>query len=421
MDTTLTKKGFYKYHISGEVCSRNFESKVALLAHNYDHLPTTQIVYFEAIDVKDRKQIQLKWKLNYQKTIRAVEIYRKSPGEKKFKYLATVPENEFSFIDNVTISNEFYNYQLVVHDFFNNKYKSVIVGGLTTFKEKPYPPQDPSIQVEKAGFTLKWRRLGENTIGYRIYRKLGNADHFRLLDEAIYNDVEWVTYRDTTEILKKHETVAYKIHSLSDGFQESEKGPVLLGHHPVRKNIPPPKEVSLLVDSLGQYRMIWTAMEDNPDIGGYLFFGISAQGDTSKFGIFPVERNYADFPANIGNRFTHLGVKSVDNQGTESEMASLIKIPAKQFIKEDFIVKIHKEQDKLILSWTPVKYAGLKNIYLYKSKNGGRIRKLSTLPPDALQYTDNNIKKGDLYQYYFIAVDTQGEETPLNDGELIRY
>ena len=117
IDTSLVEKGLYFYFIQTKIGGKKIQSETAI-ANNFGLLPKPQIVFFKANPVKNRKAIQLNWKLNYNKTVSSIALYRSSNYDSNYIKITDLSADAVTFTDVVTKSNEPWYYFMIINDYF---------------------------------------------------------------------------------------------------------------------------------------------------------------------------------------------------------------------------------------------------------------------------------------------------------------
>ena len=421
-DTTLTEKALYRYFVTLPYKNDSAVRSEVIYGHNIGRIQSPVVINFKAEPDKEKKAINLSWKLNYNFTVNTLSIYRSNDYEDGYEQVAQLPGDAESYVDRVDVSNEAYYYFVVIHDYFGNQKPSVRFHGIATYAEKPAPPQNVKLNAEDNIIKLQWNRFGNNIVGYRVYRQVDNLTGFVPVNSMFYTPEKEVLYIDSTVSRLKNKKIEYFIVSVSDGFLESSPSDTLSYY--IRGDIfkSAPKECNYIIDSLNRIMLIWTSQEADPEVKGYNVFRIDNDGKRERL-------NEQLIPYNV-NSFT-----DTENTGTgeyiyEIETVSITNTPSPT--KAVSHVMLYNTTQHLILSLSrtakgiqikavPLSDQGIKEIVLCRQVNSGDLTTLKTLSPANINYTDTNVTKGELYSYSAIAVYNDKTSKIVNGGVVIRY
>lgn len=422
VDTTLTEKALYKYYISLPVNNDSVIRSEVLYGHNMGRMAPPQVINFNAESSKDRKAINLNWKLNYNFTVNTLSIYRSKNYDDGFELIAHVSGATESYTDAVDVANEAYYYFFIIHDYFGYQRPSVRFHGISTFSEKPFPPQNFEIDTLNNQVKLTWTRLGNNITGYRVYRQIGDFGNFYPIDKLFFTPGKEVSYVDSTVSGLNNKVVKYYVVSVSDGFLESNSTDTLRIHirGDIIKNAP--QECDYVVDSAGRIMLIWSSQEKDVEVRGYNVYRSAANGDKIKLNqqAVPFNINYfTDETATITGEYEY-EIETISITGTPSVTRASVKVYPRA-TPQNLILSLRKTGKGISIKGVPLSDPGIKEIVLYKQVNAAGLKQLAKLSPTNISYTDTAVKEGDLVSYTAEAVYDDGTRQIVNAGVVIRY
>lgn len=421
-DTTLVEKALYKYFITLPYKNDTLIRSEILYGHNMGYFPNPQIVNFNAESNPDRKAINLSWKLNYNFTVNTVSLYRSIKYDEGYELVAQLSGDTESYTDPVNVANEAYYYYFIIHDYFGYQRPSVRFYGIAKFREKPISPKNIELTTENGMVHLSWERLGNNIVGYRVYRKIDHIGKFIPVTNMFYTPEKEVEFTDSASKDLKNRTIEYYAVSVSDGFLESNPSDTLTHHAQgeIVKN--PPKQCDFVLDSLNRIMLIWTSQENDPDVKGYNVYK-STDGKKEKLNnqIIPHNINYFVDKANTGTIDCDYEIETISITNTASLNKTPLKVQ-KQHAPQHLILSLNKTGKGILIQAVPLTDNGIKEIKLLKQiSNSGSPKQVAILPANKIAYTDLNVKSGELYSYSAIAVYKDKSQEVVNAGVVIRY
>ena len=371
IDSSLSEKGFYEYRLGGQVGRVAISTKQSLLAHNYTYLPNPRIVSFKATGVEGAKALELQWDINFHEGIKSLDLFRKGPFEEEFTFHASMDPWKAKFVDQIEVSNESYKYQLVVQDFFGGVYKSIKIHGVSNFEEKAYPPQDFIVDRNEQAIHLSWRKLGSQTLGYNIYRKLSTQSVFQLITDRIDTNDSFVHFVDRDELAFKDALVLYKVTAISDGFLESGFSETIAVQQSVPIPVTPPQEIILLEDS-ANIGLIWEGQFENEKIVAYKISGTLKDGTPKEITQLPPSQNYLSLEK---NKYTQIHIQSKSVGGNFSKARTIKITKDVNFTAKDFDINKLEDGFEIICRSKTKPYT----LQLFKSINFKTPEKIATL------------------------------------------
>jgi hypothetical protein len=423
-DTTLIEKGMYKYYIAmfSPTQKDSIIKSEVLYGHNMGHVASPHVVSFTAMSAKGQKAIELKWKLNYNFSVRSMTMYRSMKYETGYKPIAILSSDAESYTDPVELANEAYFYFLEINDFFGYQVPSIRVFGISDLKEKPYPPQDFKVNNDQKTATFSWRGVGDNIIGYRIYRSIGNSEIYSLLADHINSATRIVNYTDTTVSAYKNVALKYYAVAMSDGFVEGNTTDTLSIYSNTEILPGIPEECNILTDGQGNFKVVWTAQEKDVNLKGYnVYRSINGGGKILlNNGLIPYFRNYYIDTDNkcVGGFEYEIESVSITNSPSAVRKKVTIRVADPAM---NLILSIQQSPNGIVISGEPIASAEVKEVLLYRRADQAEPMILARLSPDKIYYKDTKVTQGKFYTYSAMAVLKNGNKTEVNTGVGIRY
>lgn len=422
VDTTLTEKALYKYFITLPYNKDTVTRSEILYGHNMGPLPSPQVINFKATSAEDRKALDLNWKLNYNFTVNTLSIYRSTKYDDGYELIANVSGDTESYTDPVNIANEAYYYFIIVHDFFGYQRPSVRIAGIATHKEKPFPPQNVKIKNEDNQAKLTWNRVGNNIVGYQVYRQINDFGNYYLISNLFYTPEKEVSYIDSTIKAFENKDLRYYVVSVSDGFVESNPSDTLSLH--VQGDIlkAAPQECDYVIDSLDRTMLIWTSQENDAEVTGYNIYRSSGNGENVKLNqqLIPFNVNYFVDTDNTQTSEYIYEIETVSITNTPSATRAIARVN-RQHMPQHLILSLNKTNKGVLIQGVPLSGTNIKEIVLFKQTNSGVPKQVTKLKPDNIKYTDINVKPGEIYNYSAIAVLKDNTKETVNAGVVMRY
>ncbi len=421
-DTTLTEKALYQYFITLPYHNDSVARSEILYAHNMGILPSPKIVNFKAESAKDKKAINLSWKLNYNFSVNTISIFRSTKYDDGYELLTRLSGDAEKYTDRVETANEAYYYYFIIHDYFGYQSPSVRYHGISTYKEKPLPPFNAKISNTENIINLSWKRLDNNIVGYKVYRRINQTGKFYQLDKMFYTPENQVTYTDTTVKALKNKDIEYYIVAISDGFVESSASDTLLTHIKGEILKSAPKQCDFVFDSLNRIMLIWTSQENDPEVKGYNVYKTDVTGNRVKLnnGLIAYNINYFIDENNTKEKGANYEVETVSITNTPSINRATVKVN-NHYLTEHLILSLDRTAKGISIKALPLSDKNIKEILLFKQTNTGKPKKLATLQPNKITFTDINVKPGEIYNYSALAVYKDKTQEVVNGGVIMRY
>jgi hypothetical protein len=417
VDTTLVKKGVYLYFVEAMRNGKKVKSETTM-AHNLGLLDKPRFIHFTAEPLKDRKAVRLEWQLNYTETIKTISLYRSNKYKDGYVKITDISPQENTYTDNIPLANEPWFYFVEINNFFGGKRQSVRISAFATFAEKPFPPQDVDVEPLNDSIVFNWRNVGNNIVGYRVYRSLDKKP-FEQLNEMEQSTAKNIYFVDKDKMLKKAINIQYFIRNVSDGFVESNVTDTIHFYMPEHKLVYPPSQIDKVINSKGQVKLLWVP-DKRGAITGYNIYLKNSKGKISKLNKEIWLQNY----------YTEEVYRPAGKYEYQIEGVSYDKISDKRTIINvyfdkpiiNMILDLKKVKSGLEVSWKKTFNPAAKKLMLYKVIDNGKGILIKTY--DARKdgkYLDKYVRSGKHYAYFMKAILQDAEKVKLDNQVEIVY
>ncbi len=422
IDTTLTEKALYKYFITVPYVKDSVVRSEITYGHNLGPMPAPQVIKFNANAVDGEKAINLTWKLNYNFTVNSITILRSSNYDEGYEVLTKLSVDTESYTDYVDVANEAYFYSIVIHDFFGYQSPSIRIHGISNFKQKPIRPQNFEALNTNNRAELSWKRVGQNIVGYKVYRKINQNGSFFPLGKMFYQPQEKIAYIDSTINNYKNKDISYYVVSISDGFVESNPSDTIQIHVQGEIMKGSPQKCDYIIDSLNRVMLIWTSQEEDINVKGYNVYRSIKDGNKTKLNkqLIPHAVNYFVDKENTGENEYYYEIETVSTTNTPSLSRTSLQINRHEAIPH-LILSLTIIDKGIQIEGLPLDDINIKEIILYKQTNSENPKQLKKLSPTNIKYTDINVKSGDLCNYSAVAVYKDSKMVTVNGGVIVRF
>jgi len=372
---------------------------------------------------KDSKMlgINLDWALSNTQTVQRIEIERSEHPDKGFSLLATLPADKTRFSDlEIKPDKVYYYYRLLAIP--TDQSQTVASNVFFSAAYNPQPPAPPWLVKSKrlrGGVSLQYSVNDAEAAGIRIYRNDGITPELRVVSDLIKpNDSLLITWTDTTGLLSGGITYIFAAKTESSSFVESAFSD-LTYLRPIINYLPEVPANFTVYEEDRKVVMNWENLEQrNYLIAGYL---IQRQSEGSGFkSILPENtilsiNSYTDSAVEPGKLYMYR-LFSVDIDGNISAEATIANLHTEMSLPiPPFALQAVSTEAGIQLEWGQVSYDGLSAINIYRYERGKTPVKLTSLPGDSFEFTDNESQAGVLYFYYLTTTHENGMESGASD------
>ena len=415
-DTTLEKKGLYMYYIEVSDPKGTVLKSDVIYGHNMGSIPSPAVTDFTATSDTTRKALHIRWKLNYSFSVKSFALFRSRHYDRDFVCVATLPADTTGYTDPVAVSNEPYFYFLLISDYFGYQLPSVVIHGICTYAEKPYPPQDFAAAGSGEAVRLSWRRLGSNVIGYRVFRS-GTEGRFTQISPMLPPD-SLASYTDTTANIPGVTRARYYAVAVSDGYLDSNPTDTLEVALPWNTVVEAPAEADHVIDSAGHIMLLWT-LPETPGVSGYNVYRSYRNSEPRKINsvLIPAETNTFTDNNPMGYGAYDYYIESVGPTGRSSAAQTVVhaNLPVPGY---HVVLTAVASDQGIVISWAPPGFPDLDAFYFYRKEGSAPARMAAMVKPGAGTWTDSGVKPGVSYIYTLVAEFRDGGRLLVNDGIL---
>ncbi|MDT8308057.1 MAG: hypothetical protein RQ866_00905 [Bacteroidales bacterium] len=421
-DTTIVEPNIYRYYITVFNEADTLISEL-VFAHTMGYIAPPYLVNFTASSAKDRKAIVLNWKLNENRTVQSLSLFRSRSYDDGYELVTVLSGDATHYVDEVPRANEPWFYFLLIKDFFGYQMPGVRIHGFSNFAEVPFPPQDMTVSYHETGIKVKWRGIGDNIIGYNLYRKVDENPGFIRIISQYYAPGEWIEVTDTIVYPPETQSLAYFCTAVSDGFKASNAGDTVFLNLAVNIPVPPPGDLDYFRSDRGYPMLLWRSQEENNYVAGYNVYRIDLNRED-----LPVKLNrnlllyttnhFTDTTLQEEGRYRY-EVESVSITGEESALRISVDI---QYDPLNIVLLISSTQNKsgITLQWQPITSVEVKNLFLYRQQGDKQPVLLSKVANVKGKYLDNKTTGGTSYIYTVWAELKNGTKILVNEGHLVK-
>jgi hypothetical protein len=423
-DTTVKEANIYRYYIDVVLDDKTYRSE-GVFAHTLGYLAPPVVTGFTASSASGRKGIDLQWRLSDNRTVLGLSLFRSSSYDGDYELIARLPGDATTYTDEVPMANEPWFYFIQIRDFFGYQPPSPRIHGFTHFAEVPFPPQNTWVQYSAQGTTLRWRGVGDNIIGYYLYRKVYERAGFARIYSQIPVAGEWNSITDTVPLPEGCTKVLYYATAVSDGFAESPPGDTVVVDLSLFQPVVSPRELEAIAGGGGDILLIWTTQERELAVAGYNLFRRTLNREAVLNEVrlnpvlIPVSQNY--FTDTTAQQWTHYQytVESVNHAGNPSAIrtsATFLSDPV------DLVLLISATQEKagITMHWAALSDPNIVKLHIYRQAGDDAPVKLITKPNADGSWTDKKTAPGTSYIYTVNAEYKNGTIITVNDGLLVQ-
>ena len=416
VDTVPAKKGIYLYYIQVFRNGKPQKSATAM-AHNLGVLPKPQIIAFKAEPLTDRKAVRLRWKLNYDESVSSISLYRSRSYDGDYEKIADLGPQETEYIDIVPLANEPWFYFMELNNYFGGKSLSVRTPAFATFKEKPFPPQDLTVEQAGDSIVLQWRNVGNNIVGFRVYRSIGKQPFMLMHDMIPSGGKRYIRFVDTTREARSAVELRYYVRNVSDGFVESNITDTVRLYLPAREAVYPPAQTDYVLLPGGKIKLLWVP-DERGIITGYRVYEVK-NGKSEPLSKDLISTNYftVEHP---GNGLHIYEIEGVGIEGKTSEKRARISIHILPS-EPEVLLNLQKQNEGIKITWHTPAGRNIRRLILYRQTGNDAPVRLKTFAPGEDVYLDKQVKRGKVYMYFMQAEMKDGSKRDLNNAVEMRW
>ena len=385
--------------------------------------------YFKTTKASTNKEmlgVNLTWHLSETRSIKSIDVYRSSSFDKGFEKITSCPATDTVFTDLHVEADKFYYYYLRANEMHGTSFiessKFFDVG------KDPLQPNRPVIDYAKTipnGIELKISVSDINLAGVRIYRRQSYKETFIPVSDLIKLNSGNIVWADTSAGLTGNQSFMYVAKTENTSYIQSEYSKEAIGSSG-KSNLP--REVTRLkaYEENRKVNLNWDdLMTDNIAIKGYIVY--RREKPNGKFKPVYVKDSislsnmFVDSLAMPGKLYEY-GVRTFDNFGGVSKnlsitgiQTSIVVVDAPDGLNATII------EGKALLGWNTLLSNDPQKVKVYRYQRGKKPLVLATLTNKESEYTDNTIKKGELYFYYITLLNKDNKESAPSKEVSVRF
>ncbi len=409
IDTTLTAKGIYLYYIQAPYAGQTVTSATAM-GHNLGLIPRPRLIRFKAEPLTDRKAVRLSWQLNYSPTVNILRLYRSKNYEDGYVRIAELNPSDTTYIDRVPKANEPWFYFIEILNYFGGTDRSVRLPAFATYKEKPFPPVDMNVTRENGTVTFQWRNVGDNVVGYHVYRSV-NERPFRLMHEMIpVGTDENIRFVDSSGAVRRAQRLRYYVRHVSDGFVESNITDTIDLYLPENQPVYPPPQADYVRGPGEHIKFLWMPDKRGLNLAFNLYLQTPADS-IRKLNAEPLYTNAYETDTYTWPEGRYVfWIEAVGINGKRSARQTPVTFTVMHQPPAIHLDISRADEGFLIRFNMPAGY-GLHSVVLYKQSGRNKPVRLANFSGEGpKEFYDKNVRPRQMYTYFLTAVSATGKE-----------
>jgi|GEM_PF-2268606 len=369
------------------------------------------------LSYNDKGYVILEWEYNNSAAsgdLLSTHIERSQMVDAQFLEIGKMNNSlgENKYADTIDDTNPYYFYRLRLSDINNNISFTNPVSIQIPDTIAPAPPVLVSATIDTLGHVnIIWEQNKEkDLLGYQVYTANNEKGIYTNLSNKAYLETEWSTDLDLKYLNKD---IFYKLQSLDKHYNHSDlSDPIRLIRHDITPPLPAYFKDYIVRENTIEFQ--WEKSNSSDLTKQYLLRRQLGEKKWTLLGTFDnLAENYLDASTKQGIIYEY-DLVSADELGNETHATDLLRLKAIGKIKLDainnFSMNYNSETKSVDLSWEQSS-EDVRNYILFRSINNGPYRSLQTLKPTILSTKDYNLKPGNKYKYYIIAVSRKGKKT----------
>jgi fibronectin type 3 domain-containing protein len=413
-----------------------FNSDTAsLVAANFRKLP--MITKLKARDTLNA--ILVSWNpLPVNPLLTGVEILRSRDPRGDFVVMDTVSALSHSYLDKRLLPHIAYYYRVCVlhvgRQLPSEKFYASVSADQQKTSRVPDAPYGLSVQTTPRGVLVSWQPVSDpDLFAYYVSRGSSLDAKMQVISPALTD----TSFLDTASNLSRQTSYVYAVKTVTNSNRESPFSEKVSGHLPRGKERPLTPGGIRVTPRNGSLFIEWDdTKRNNPGILGYILYKHKAgsqplQYDPARPASVEATRLglslavdgavtvpfFEDSIAGNGERYEYL-VSAVDRFGAESGLSpagsyahvntARLLPPAKVFARA--------VQDGIALQWEQADPAGVQGFAIYRRIVSEKVPlRIAQVKSSVSQYTDKQVRQGNLYVYSIKTVTAAGETLPSDE------
>lgn len=422
-DASVLKEQTYVYYIvPADAYGNCGEQSVIEIVHAISSAEIFQPYKVEVKIDSVFNGLRLKWKFDQPHLAAGIEILRSeeinSPGE----LIASVDPNATDYLDQRIFPSKKYYYSLSVNLINGDKLPNTPkVTGYFLSDEIPLPPYDLTVSASTKGVNLHWKYSEKNINGFYVYRNNQSSAKLNLISSLIpAGEKDSVfTYSDSSSALSGKVSFKYCVQAVSRSNVRGLFSDTVTVMPIKTEEVLTPLITDLIFDG-SVVSVFWEDLNavDN-SISSYKVF----RRETGKEWILltenplPFSNNYFNDSSATEGKIYEYAVQAEDffNNSGRKGVSQRIEI-LKDIPPAPAEIWAENTDNGILIKWTEVIRKNISSYLILRSDISGKEITAGTVKPEKLEFTDKDVKAGELYFYKVITVLENGNKSlPANE------
>lgn len=423
IDTIGNKPAWYEYKIAAvDAYGNEGELQAIASGGNVEDYYAPPITNLKAINTNSNHEVKLSWRLEKKKYLNGINVMRSTLFDSGYQRIATLPVSDTSFTDIVPLSGENYYYYLQILSANDKPVSSAkVFAAYSGDKSVPQPPKEIDATSQPKGIKVYWKSDEPFAKGFYVYRRDNTTVPFVLISPLIASRQPIYSFSDTSQQLQAGGVYQYIVRTISDNNQLSKPSDTVSANPGIKKAMTPPTNLRFRENN-GMLTLLWDDMRNwESNLMGYKVYRKTSNGAFVKMDndSLKSERNFfEDSELSSGTSYVY-GVKTFDNSGSESEMATISFTAVGELLAgPPSGISVSQTGDNVFITWGQIS-GDIVAIKIYKSEKGIQPKLIATIT-DVDSYTDKNVFKGKLYFYQLSTVGKSNKEGAQSEKISIR-
>lgn len=423
-DNSITPEQAYVYYIIPVDAYGNCgEQTASEIAYAINPGSIFQPYKVEAISEAGSNGLRIKWKFDQPHLASGIEIFRSEEINSTGDVISSVDPNATEYLDQRILPSKKYYYSLSVNLINGEKLPNTPkVTGYFLSDEIPLPPYNLTASASEKGVNLSWKYSEKNINGFYVYRNnQSSAAKLNLISSLIpAGEKDTVfTYSDSSSALSGKVSFNYCVQAVSSSNVRGVFSDTVTVMPVKTEEVLTPLITDLIFDG-SVVSVFWEDLNaiDN-SISNYKIF----RRETGKEWILltenplPFSNNYFYDSSATEGRIYEYAVEAVDffNNTSRKGVSQRIEI-LKDIPPAPAEIWAENTDNGIFIKWTEVIRKKISSYVILRSDITGKEITAGSVKSEKLEFTDKDVKAGELYFYKVITVLENGNKSlPANE------
>lgn len=399
-----------QFFINDTIYSKTFDQSTLVIPYN-----------LKATGAKAKKGIKISWQMKNTELISNIRLYRSELIDGEFERIANLPSTDSTYFDDQVKPMTKYWYYLQLEDLTGEtSFESAKFLGIYKTNNSPEPVQYVFAKIENEKIVINWSK-GIDAAGYYVYRA-DNENAYHPLSNYLTDTV----FVDNIKQMKKGLSYRYAIQTENSSYQKSELSTPASVF--IENDEAPKAPAGLqLVSEPDHIRLIWYAQHtvDYNVAGYYIYRRLQGTSEWIQLSNEMIAVNqYRDSTVLNGQSFEYT-VRSVSPNGLLSPVTYTVMTNTAykgKYLGPPASVKAVAEKELIRISWTKSNQDKVVGYKIYKKEYKGKFKLLANIENTGItEFEDNNVKKGMLYIYEVVLINSEGQESKQPAKEAVWF